>query len=163
MRTQLRKIWQSRAPRERKVITATTLLLGAVLYLWLVQTGSRDHKRLRASVTTLQAQAARLEQQASELERLRVAPAKSASQTELRTLVQAQTNAAGLSQSLVKIDAPDADQVLVVFGAVVFADWLNWIAGLEAQQVRLDTCRIEALATPGIISVTATLLRSKPR
>jgi general secretion pathway protein M len=54
--------------------------------------------------------------------------------------------------------------VVVVFGAVPFADWLNLVVGLKSQQVRLDTCRIEALATsPGLVSVTATLVRAKPR
>jgi len=68
-----------------------------------------------------------------------------------------------LSGALVRIDAPDANQVVVVFGAVAFADWLNWIAGLRSQHVRLDTCRIEALSTPGMVSVTATLVRAKPQ
>ena len=58
---------------------------------------------------------------------------------------------------------PDADQVVAVFGAVAFADWLNWISTLKSQQVRLDTCRIEALSTPGLVSVTATLVRAKPQ
>jgi general secretion pathway protein M len=61
----------------------------------------------------------------------------------------------------VRVDAPDADQVVVVFGAVAFADWLNWIDALKAQQVRLDTCRIEALSTPGLVGITATLVRPK--
>ena len=77
--------------------------------------------------------------------------------------MQARAVAAGLSRALVKIDAPDANQVVVVFGAVAFADWLNWIAGLKSQQVRLDACRIEALSTPGLVSVTATLVRAKPQ
>jgi general secretion pathway protein M len=50
-----------------------------------------------------------------------------------------------------------------VFGAVAFADWLDWIAGLESQQVRLEAGRIEALSTPGLVSVTATLVRAQAR
>ena len=53
--------------------------------------------------------------------------------------------------------------MVVVFGAVAFADWLNWIAALKSQHVRLDACRIEALSTPGLVSVTATLIRAKPQ
>lgn len=163
MRAQLRKAWESRAPRERAIIGALAVMLGIVLYVWLVQSAGQARVQLRASVTMLRAQAARLEQQAAELERLRTAPAISASQTDLRTLVQAQAGAAGLSRALVRIDAPDADQVVTVFGAVAFADWLNWIAGLRSQHVRLDACRIEALSTPGLVSVTATLVRAKPQ
>lgn len=161
MRTRLRRLWESRAPRERAIIAALAVMLGAVLYVWLVQSAGQARVQLHTSVTTLRAQAARLEQQAAELERLRATPATPASQTDLRTLVQAQAGAAGLSRALVKIDAPDANQVVVVFGAVAFADWLNWVASLKSQQVRLDTCRIEALSTPGMVSVTATLLRAK--
>lgn len=161
MRAQLRKLWESRAPRERIVITILVAVIGVTLYWWLVQSGGRTHTQLRASVATLRVQATRLEQQATELERLRATPVPAASQSDLRTLVQAQAGAAGLSNALVKIDAPDANQVVVVFGAVAFADWLNWVASLQAQQVRLDTCKIEALSTPGMIGVTATLLRAK--
>ena len=160
MKAKLRTLWQSRAPRERVVIAVLAVLAGVASYVWLVQAADRAHTRLRASVPALRAQAARLEQQAGELERLRSAPPVAASKTDLRTLVQAQAGAAGLSRALVRIDAPDANQVVVVFGAVAFADWLNWVAGLTAQQVRLEVCRVEALSTPGLVSVTATLVRS---
>ncbi|MDP2241616.1 MAG: type II secretion system protein GspM [Burkholderiales bacterium] len=161
MRARLRKAWESRAPRDRMIIAALGIVLGVAFYAWLVQSAGKARVQLGTGVTTLRAQAARLEQQAAELERLRAAPAIAVSQTDLRTLVQTQAGAAGLSRALVKIDAPDANQVVVVFGAVAFADWLNWIAGLKSQQVRLDACRIEALSTPGLVSVTATLVRAQ--
>lgn len=161
MNAKLRRLWQSRAPRERVVIAVLTVLAGLASYAWLVQSADRAHTRLRASVPALRAQAALLELQAAELARLRAAPPPSVSQTDLRTLVQAQAGATGLSRALVRIDAPDANQVVVVFGAVAFADWLNWVASLKPQQVRLDACRVEALSTPGLVSVTATLVRSR--
>ena len=161
MSMQLRGVWESRAPRERAVIAALAALLGAVLYVWLVQSAGQARVQLRASVTTLRAQAVRLDRQALEYGRLRVAPAVTASPTDLRTLVQARVGDAGLARALVRIDATDADQVVVVFGSLAFADWLNWIDGLKSQQVRLDACRIEALSTPGLVSVTATLARAK--
>ena len=163
MRAQLRKLWESRAPRERMVVATLAVVLGAALYLWLVQSADRARVQLRATVTTLQAQAVRLEQQAVELERLRAAPAALASRTDLRTLVQAQAGAAGLSRALVRMDTPDSNQVQVVFGAVAFADWLAWVAGLQSQHIRLDTCRVEALSTPGLVSVTGIFVRAKPR
>lgn len=161
MKGRPRKAWESRAPRERAIIAALGLMLGIALYVWLVQSAGRARVQLHASVMTLRAQAGRLDQQAIEVDRLRAAPAAAASPTDLRTLVQAQASAAGLTRALVRIDAPDADQVVVVFGAVAFADWLNWIAALKSQHVRLDTGRIEALSTPGMVSVTATLVRAK--
>jgi type II secretory pathway component PulM len=138
-------------------------VIGSALYWWMVQSGSRAHRQLSASVATLRAQVALLPQQAAEIEHLRATPAKSRTaeaQTDLRALVEAQAGAAGLTRALVKIDAPDANQVVVVFGAVAFADWLKWVDELKARQIRLDNCRIEALTTPGMVSVTATLLRT---
>jgi len=135
--------------------------MGIALYAWLVQAAGQARAKLNTSVTLLRAQAVLLDQQAIEHARLRAAPAATASATDLRTLVQSRIDAAGLSRALVRMDAPDADQVVVVFGAVAFADWLDWIAGLQSQQVRLDACRIEALATPGLVSVTGTLARPK--
>jgi general secretion pathway protein M len=157
MRAQLRKAWESRAPRERAILVALVIVILVALYVWIVQSAGQARKQLRP---TLLAQAAALDRQATEVERLRAMPAISASQTDLRTLVQAQAGA-GLSRALVRIDALDGDQVVVVFGAVTFADWLNWIAGLKSQHVRLAACRIEALSTPGLVSVTATLSRAK--
>jgi len=161
MTARLRQAWESRSPPERAVLAVLGLIVGAVLYAWLMQTAARAGVQLRASVTTLRAQAARLDQQALEYGRLRAAPPATASPTDLRTLVQGRVGEAGLARTLVRLDAPDADQVVVVFGAVAFADWLKWIAGLKSQRVRLDACRIEALSTPGLVSVTATLVRAK--
>ena len=161
MKAALRRLWQSRAPRERMVIAVLAAVLGAVLYLWLLHSADRARGQLRASVATLRTQAALLEQQAAEFRRLQAMPAPAASQTDLRTLVQAGADAARLSGALTRIDAPDADHVRVAFGAVSFADWLGWIAALQGQHVRLEAARIEALAAPGLVSVTATFARSR--
>ena len=163
MKAKLRQALESRAPRERVIIAVLTALTGAALYFWLVQAGGQAHTRLQASVTTLRAQAATLEQQAVELERLRATPAPPASPTDVRTLVQAQVDASGLSAALLRIDAADADQVVVAFGPVEFAEWLNWVAGLKSQHVRLSACRIESQPASGLVSVTATLLRASQR
>lgn len=161
MRARLREAWNSRAPRERVVVVILALTLGAALYGWLVHSGGQAHRRLQASVATLRAQAAGLELQAVELERLRAAQLLPASPTDMRVLVEAHIEEAGLSRALTKIDAPDPSQVVVAFGPVEFATWLAWIANLEAQHVRLSSCRIEAQSAPGMVSVTATLRRGK--
>lgn len=161
MRTRLREAWASRAPRERFVVAILALMIGAVSYGWLAYSGGQAQQRLQASVATLRAQAAGLELQAVEIGRLRVTPLPPASSTDLRTLVEAQIEEAGLSAALLKIDAADANQVVVAFGPVEFATWLAWVGGLKSQQVRLAACRIEALPAAGMVSVTATLLRSK--
>lgn len=161
MRARLRKLWISRAPRERLVIAVLAAVVGVALYLALVQSANRARQRLAPAVTSLRAQSALLEQHAAELERLRTLPAPPAGQANLRTLVETQIGTAGLARALVRIDAPNADQVQVVFGAIPFAEWLALVSSLQLQRVRLDTCRIEAAATPGVVSVTATFIRAK--
>jgi len=161
MKARLRKLWESRSPRDRVLIAVLAAVVGAVLYLVLVQSAYRARAQLGSSVSVLRAQALRLDADANELARARAAPAAPAPQTDLRTQMQAQAGAAGLARALLRIDARDADQVQVVFGSVAFADWLAWVATLQAQHIRLDTSRIEALTTPGLVSVTATLTRAK--
>jgi len=157
----LRRLWQSRPPRERVVIAALAAALGAASYLALLHLAGRGREQLHASVAALRTQSVLLEQQAAEHARLRAAPAAPASPTDLRTLVRARTDAAGLAGALARIDAADADEVRVAFGAVSFSDWLRWAADLQAQQVRIDAARIEALAAPGMVGASATLVRSK--
>lgn len=163
MKARLLKIWESRSPRERVVIAVLAAVAGALLYLWLAQSAYRARTQLGTSLTALRAQAARLEQDATELARVRALPVPPAAQTDLRTLVQARAETAGLARALVRIDAPDANQVQVVFGSVAFAEWLAWVAGLQGEHIRLDTGRIEALSAPGMVGVTATLTRAGPR
>lgn len=161
MRARLRKLWESRSPRDRMMIALLAAVVGIALYLSLVQSAYRARTQLGSSVSVLRAQALRLDADANELARVRAAPAAPVPQTDLRTQVQAQAGAAGLARALLRLDARDADQVQVVFGSVAFADWLAWVASLQAQHIRLDTSRIEALSTPGLVSVTATFARAK--
>lgn len=163
MKARLRKLWESRSPRDRVLIAVLAAVVGAVLYLSLVQSAYRARVQLGSSVAVLRGQALRLDADANELARARAAPAAPVPQTDLRTQVQAQAGAAGLARALLRIDARDADQVQVVFGSVAFADWLAWVATLQAQHIRLDAGRIEALTTPGLVSVTATFTRAKPQ
>lgn len=163
MRARLRKLWESRSPRDRVVIAILAAVVAAALYLWLVQSAYRARSQLGSSVSVLRAQALRLDTDATELARVRAVPVPPAPKTDLRTQVQAQAGAAGLARALVRIDAAGANQVQVVFGSVAFTDWLTWVAALQAQRIRLDTGRIEALSTPGLVGVTATFTRPNPQ
>jgi general secretion pathway protein M len=163
MKARLRKLWESRSPRDRVIIAVLAAVVGVALYLSLVQSAYRARARLGSSVSALRSEALRLDADANELARARSAPAAPAAQTDLRSQLQAQAGVAGLARALLRIDARDADQVQVVFGSVAFADWLAWVASLQAQRIRLDTSRIEALSTPGLVSITATFTRAKPQ
>ena len=165
MRNTFRKLWQSRAPQERLVVAMLVAVLGAALYLWLTQSAHRARLQLGSAVSQLRAEAIRLDKSANEIARLRATSAtpqqQTAQLTDLRLLLQAQIDSAGLARSLVRIESVDASQVKVVFGAVAFADWLAWVENVQSKQIRLDATRIEALSTPGLVSVTTTFIRPK--
>jgi general secretion pathway protein M len=163
MMARLRKLWESRSPRDRVIIAVLAAVVGAMLYLSLVVSAYRARAQLGRSVATLREQVLHLDADAHELERARAVPRAPAAQSDLRSQVQAQAGASGLASAVLRIDARDADHVEVVFGSVPFANWLAWVASLQAQRIRLDTSRIEALNTPGLVSVTATFARAKPQ
>lgn len=157
----LRRRWESISARERRFIAALAVMLAIALYVWLLQSADRARVQLGTTVVALRWQANRLEQHAAEYGRLQAVPAATSSKTELRALVQAQAEASGLTSEKIRIDAVDANQVKVAVGAIAFADWLAWLSLLQSQHVRLGTCRIEALSATGLVSVTATLVRTR--
>lgn len=144
----------------RRIVLTVLVLAGALLYGWLLLAAGEARNRLQTTVDRLQGQAMQLERDAAEYTKLRATPAVRLAQADLRTLVQSHADQAGLSAALVKIDALDKHRVQLAFGAVAFADWLEWIRTLQGQQARLESCRIEALSTPGLVSITAQLNRA---
>ena len=160
MKQKLMQVWQARSPRDRTILVVLAILIVAALYAALFVSANKARPQLRASVLALRTDAARLNQFAEEIERLRGIKLSTGAQTDLRSLVQSQAEQAGLASSLVRLDAPEANRVQIVFGAVPFPDWLGWVVALNSQKIRLDTCRIEGLSKPGMVSVTATFVRS---
>lgn len=157
----LRRYWKSRTVRERAVLASAGVVLLVASYAWLVHTTDRARDRLGKSVMALRLQSDRLEQQAAEYRRLQSLPAATPSKTDLRTLVQGEAEASGLTREQMRIEASSASQVKVAVGAIPFADWIAWLGRLRSQHVRLEACRIEALSAAGFVSVTATLVREK--
>ena len=165
MRRAWRSAWNSRTSRERAVFSLLAVLAGLTLYSALVYVLDRSRSEMRANVGTLRGQAAALERHAAEIERLRAvsAPPTSSRPRELRALVDAEARAAGFSSAQLRVDARSADEIQVVLDSAPFAAWLAWVARLQAREVRLETCRIEPLSTPGLVSVTATFINAGKR
>ncbi len=153
--------WQSRTARERAIVLAAAVFIAVVLYWLFLSSADQARARLRTRVAALRVQAVQLERAASEIEALKTESAKAASPADLRAVVQEQASAAGISSTLGRVEAPSEGELRVSFGAVGFAQWLAWISSLESRHVLLESCRIEALSSPGLVSVTATL--SRPR
>jgi len=161
MKTRILSFWNSCSAGKKWAIALAIAAVVVMLYLWLLQSASQARARLQASVATLRVQSSQLELHAAEHLRLRAAPAPVASKTDLRTLVQSHVESTGLSHTVLKIDAQDVNRVRVTFGATSFAAWLTWAQSLQSQQVRVEASRIEALATPGLVSITATFVRNQ--
>ena len=162
MKTVLRQRWESRSPGERRWLVVMGAGLVVALYVALVWSATLARGPLHGQVGVLRAQAARLDLQARELDQLRAAPPSTLPDSDLRALVQGRLDGTGLSRGLARLESPDAGHVVVVFTAVGFAEWLQWAEGLQALQVRVESCRVEALSTPGLVSITATLARPAP-
>jgi general secretion pathway protein M len=162
MNAAVNRFWNARTATERSMVMAGLAIVAIAIYALLVHSAGQARARLMSSITTLETQAAQLERQAAEYERLRTLPAAPLSQTDARAIVEAQASSSGLSATLSRLQARDADHVQVTFGAVAFSDWLNWVSALQAQKIRVESCRIEALSTPGLVSVTAVLARARP-
>jgi len=159
MKATLSRVWESRSPRDRRIIAISIAVFILILYLMLVQSAGKAQTSLQKSVMDLHTQETFLNDQAIEYNRLRNMSVITTSPTDLHTLVQIRILDAGLSNDLLRINAIDANQVVVVFGAIAFSDWLHWIIDLKSQHIRVAKCRIEALSTSGQVSVTATLVR----
>lgn len=160
MNAGLRSLWEARTRRDRVILLALAALLAVGGYAWWVLAAERARDNLLVSVAALRTQATTLAQQAIEYQNLRAMPAPTASTSDLGTVVRSAAEAAGLANALTSINATDTDHVVVVFGAVGFSDWLDLIGDLASMQVRLESCRIEAMATPGLVTATATLVRT---
>lgn len=160
MNAGLRSLWEARTRRDRVILLALAALLAVGGYAWWVLAAERARDNLLVSVAALRTQATTLAQQAIEYQNLRAMPAPTASTSDLGTVVRSAAEAAGLANALTSINATDTDHVVVVFGAVGFSDWLGLIGDLTSMQVRLESCRIEAMATPGLVTATATLVRT---
>jgi type II secretory pathway component PulM len=157
----LRNAWLRRAPQERKFLAYGSLLLLALLYIWLIQAGGTARNLLEQRVVSLRAEAAVMEQQAGELEQLRMAAPAAVSDAELLPLLLESATRAGLGE-LLQGEALGADQAALTFGAIPFATWLGWIDTLRSQNIRVVSARIETLSAPGLVSITATLARPGP-
>jgi len=151
------------SPRQGTAIALVTVIVFAGLYYWLTESLSKERIKLQTTVTALRAQAAGLEQQAVEFERLGTAPAASTPTGEVAALVQAHAASAGLSRASLRIDSSDKNHVKLVIAGVAFTDWLNMAISLQSMQIRLEECRIEAMSTPGLVSISATFSRAALR
>ena len=156
--------WRERGQREKQLLVILAVFILFAAYAWLVMAALKARSDLSISLLQLRSQLAHLEKDASEINALRQRPATKTGIVDLKALAQSQAGAAGLTRSLQRADSASVNQIQVSFAAAAFSDWLVWLKGMQAQQLRLESCRLESLSsTPGLVSVTASLSRTSPQ
>ncbi len=155
----LHERWAARAPGERAILMLLGVLAILFAYIALTLTLERARERAGARVSALRSDVTRIERQAAEIASLRGKPASAAFKGDVTTFAREQAAASTIARAIVRSEAAGPDRMTIVFGPVPFNEWLAWAASLQSQGVRIETSRIEAQA-PGIVSVTATFVRS---
>lgn len=155
-----RQILEALSPRDRKILFCLTGLLLIIFSATTIQSLEKSRVPLQQNILKLRLQDLRLEQQSLQYHYLRGLKPVTASSTSLDTLLQNHMSHSSLSPSLLRTDVVSAHQVVMVFGAVSFTDWLSFVHELKSQHIRVMQCRIEALSTPGRANISATMVRA---
>ena len=164
MISRLQSFWRERGQREKQLLAVLAVFVLLAAYAWLVMATLKARSDLSASLLQLRGQFAHLEKDAAEITALRQRPMTKTGSIDLKALAQTQAGAAGLTRSLQRADSASVNQIQVSFAAAAFSDWLTWLKGMQAQQLRLENCRLEALSSaPGLVSITASLSRASPQ
>jgi general secretion pathway protein M len=157
----LAALWYSRSPRERSLVSAGLVVLGAMLAIavvWLPL--ERARARLDVELPQLRASVAALQRDADEVRRLKAMPATvPANPAPLATVMAA--NAWSREMPGVQLSVPDEKHVRIAAADVSFTALLDWLATARAAHgLRVESARIDALPLPGRVRIELTLARS---
>lgn len=163
MNTRLLQFWSACSPAARVAWLIMLSIGAAVLYAVLVYSAEQSRARLKTGISELRVKSADMEKQASEISRLRaMASTATHSGMDFPKTVQALVDSNGLATTA-KINHRDAENIELVLGNLPFAQWLAMARSLQAQQIRIESCKVEGLAIPGMVSISATLTRPRTR
>ena len=152
---------RARSPGERAILFVLGSVVAIVLYVLAIAAIDARRQKLVNRVTLLSMQADALERDAVEIERLRGVARAAPVGGDLRTAIESEARASGVARTLQRLDTKSANEAEAVLASVAFGDWLAWVSTLQRQGIRIETCRIEALANPGLVNVTAAFVRGR--
>ena len=157
-RAALSRFWSARSGRERSVLAAGgTAVAVLALYGFLWEPGLEARRALSTSLPKLRAQVEDMRLQQKEIATLRKTLVVSAQGAELAPLLRASAEQRSLARSIERIEPRPGGKVLVMAGAMRFDEWLDWLRALHEEfGIRLDSCRVDALAQQGLVRVEAT-------
>lgn len=164
MKTRLQQLrnqhWNNRPAQERRTILLGAIVLIPILYYFLLwQPAHQALAKLHTVVPVLQAQAARLTEQAAEVEALRHRPQLAAlDAVALKTSVDESAQRHQLRAAITTLEIQEPGSVRIACDSISFAAWLNWLRDLQQEQhIRADSVSVAALPQSGMIKVSATL------
>lgn len=151
--------WQRLAPRERHLISwGGAGLLAALCYAYLWQPIATERHKLRASLPQLRADAAQIQRQAQEVARLKASVTLPPRGAAIKSAIQQAINEAGLDSKTLQVNLLDEGRANMTMASVSFDAWTAMAANLQKNHgIRLESCAIEALPEPGMVSVRAVL------
>ncbi len=154
------KHWSSRPAQERRMIVwAAAVLLPVVYYFLLWQPAHRAVAKLHDTLPVLQAQAAKLTDEAAEVDALRHRPQLAAlDAAALKTSVEESAQRHQLRAAINTLEMQEPNGVRVACDAIAFTAWLGWLRDLQQEQhIRADSISISALPQSGMVKISATL------
>jgi len=153
--------WDSRAPRERRVMAAGAVVLAPVVGFFLLwQPAHEAVAKLQHSLPLMRMQAAQMQRQAAEVDTLRQrAQPALLNPTAMKSAVESSAVAFGLRNSIESLDGVEPNGVRISFSSVPYGKWLEWTRSLQRDQhFRVDTLSVVALPTEGMVKISVTLV-----
>ncbi len=153
-----RAFWESRSPRERRVLRmGAAAVAGVILYVVLIGPGMDARRKLSAALPKQRAQLEEMRHQEREIAALRKKIGASPRRADLKPLLQSSLARTSFANAVTRLDALQADRAVLVAAPVVFDDWVGWAEDLQRELgIRLEECRMSALDQPGLVRIEAT-------
>lgn len=161
----MRQLFNNLAARERRlIIWGGSGLLAALFYAWGWQPIWKEKQVLRAALPALQASARQMDADAQEVARLRSAAQATPSATAIPATISAAIGQAGresgLSPESLQISPIDPQHASLKLEPVTLDQWNALTVALSNNaRIRVEHCLIEPLEKPGLVKVTAQVLR----
>jgi len=156
----LARYWLARALHERRtILVGAAVVLPILFYLLLWNPAHVAVEKLQRSVPDLRAQAARLQEQAAEVEALRHrAQAAAPDEKNMKAAIEESAQRLLLRESIKSLTVQDSNTVRITLDSVSFAQWLKWLHQLQREQnIRAESVAVAALPQPGLVEISATL------
>lgn len=164
MNARLRKIWSEYPPAARAAWLIFLSVSAVIIYAMLLHSIEDSRVRLKARIGELRTQSADMDRQAAEISRLRATAGKSIpAGADLPQTIQTIVESHGLSMAVARISGRDTENADLTLSNVSFAQWLAFARSMQAQQIRVENCKIEGVPGSGMVNITASLNRPLPR